>query len=69
MLSMCIAARKAAANVNLDDMVADCIKDTNSDEEPSEADDDPALLVRNCLMTLNCNYCNMKFDYNWFSMF
>ncbi|XP_020287773.1 coiled-coil and C2 domain-containing protein 1-like isoform X2 [Pseudomyrmex gracilis] len=38
------AARKAAANVNLDDMVADCIKDTNSDEEPSEADDDPALL-------------------------
>lgn len=40
-----IAARKAAANANLDEMVADCMKDTNSDEELSEGDDDPALLV------------------------
>ncbi|XP_012233142.2 coiled-coil and C2 domain-containing protein 1-like isoform X1 [Linepithema humile] len=38
------AARKAAADVNLDGMVAECMKDTNSDEEPSEGDDDPALL-------------------------
>jgi len=34
-------------DVKLDEMVADCIKDTNSDEESSEGDDvyDPALLV------------------------
>lgn len=38
-------ARKAAADLNLDEMVADCMKDANSDEEPSEGDDDPALLV------------------------
>lgn len=39
------AARKAAADVHLDDMVSECMKDTNSDEEPtSEGDDDPALL-------------------------
>lgn len=37
-----IVARKT--DVNLDEMVADCMKDTNSDEEPSE-EDDPALLV------------------------
>lgn len=38
------AVRKTATDVNLDEMVADCMKDTNSDEEPSE-EDDPALLV------------------------
>ncbi|XP_032665522.1 coiled-coil and C2 domain-containing protein 1-like isoform X2 [Odontomachus brunneus] len=37
------AARKAA-DANLDEMVTDCMKDTNSDEELSEGDDDPALL-------------------------
>ncbi|XP_019696185.1 coiled-coil and C2 domain-containing protein 1-like isoform X2 [Harpegnathos saltator] len=39
------AARKAAGkDINLDEMVADCMKDTHSDEELSEGDDDPALL-------------------------
>lgn len=34
-------------NVNLDEMIAESMKDTNSDEEPSEENDDPALLVCN----------------------
>ncbi|XP_025995654.1 coiled-coil and C2 domain-containing protein 1-like isoform X2 [Solenopsis invicta] len=38
------AARKTATDANLDEMVANCMKDTNSDEELSEEDDDPALL-------------------------
>lgn len=38
-------ARKAATDINLDEMVADCMKDMNSDEELSEGDDDSALLV------------------------
>lgn len=42
---MMSAARKTAADVNLDNMVADCMRDTHSDEE-SEGDDDPVLLVR-----------------------
>ena len=50
---MLLAARKAAANANLDDMVAECMKDTNSDEEASEADDDPALLVCDIMILLN----------------
>lgn len=37
-------ARKAVADVNLDEMIAESMKDTVSDEEP-EGDDDPALLV------------------------
>ncbi|XP_011861691.1 PREDICTED: coiled-coil and C2 domain-containing protein 1-like isoform X2 [Vollenhovia emeryi] len=44
-------ARKAVADVNLDSMVADCMKDTNSDEEPSEGDDDPALLKELQMLT------------------
>jgi len=40
-------ARKTAADANLDDMVVECIKDINSDEELSEGEDDPALLVCN----------------------
>lgn len=40
-----VAARKTAASANLDEMVAGCMKDTNSDEELSEGDDDPTLLV------------------------
>jgi len=44
-------ARKAAADVNLDEMVADCMKDANSDEEPSEGDDDPALLKELQMLT------------------
>lgn len=56
-----IAARKAAANANLDNMVADCMKDTNSDEEPSqEADDDPALLVRDVRYYI-CSLYRIKF--------
>lgn len=43
------AARKPAANANLDRMVADCMKDTNSDEELPEEEDDPALLVNNII--------------------
>ncbi|XP_012528243.1 coiled-coil and C2 domain-containing protein 1-like isoform X2 [Monomorium pharaonis] len=38
------AAHKTTTNVNLDEMVTDCTKDINSDEEPSEGDDDPALM-------------------------
>ncbi|XP_014479037.1 PREDICTED: coiled-coil and C2 domain-containing protein 1-like isoform X2 [Dinoponera quadriceps] len=37
------AGLKPTAGANLDEMVADCMKDTNSDEG-SEGDDDPALL-------------------------
>lgn len=37
-----IVTRKA---VNLDEMVAESMKDTISDEESTEGDDDPALLV------------------------
>ncbi|KAL0113040.1 hypothetical protein PUN28_012340 [Cardiocondyla obscurior] len=44
------ATRKA--DVNLDEMVADCMKDTNSDEEPSE-EDDPALLEELNMLTGN----------------
>ncbi|XP_018359619.1 PREDICTED: coiled-coil and C2 domain-containing protein 1-like isoform X5 [Trachymyrmex cornetzi] len=47
------ATRKNAADVNLDEMVANCLKDTNSDEEPTEGDDDPALLRE--LQTLTGN--------------
>lgn len=47
-----LIARKTATDINLDEMVADCMKDTNSDEEPSEGDDDPALLVC-CIMPSN----------------
>ncbi|XP_072760741.1 coiled-coil and C2 domain-containing protein 1-like isoform X2 [Anoplolepis gracilipes] len=35
---------KAVTNVNLDEMVAESMKDINSDEEASEGNDDPALL-------------------------
>lgn len=40
-----IAARKTVTEVNLDEMVTGCLKDTNSDEELIEGDDDPVLLV------------------------
>ncbi|XP_018347264.1 PREDICTED: coiled-coil and C2 domain-containing protein 1-like isoform X2 [Trachymyrmex septentrionalis] len=46
------ATRKSAADVNLDEMT-DCLKDTNSDEESIEEDDDPALLRE--LQTLTGN--------------
>lgn len=39
-----LATCKAVTDVNLDEMVAESIKDTNSDDE-SEGNDDPALLV------------------------
>ncbi|XP_018308605.1 coiled-coil and C2 domain-containing protein 1-like isoform X3 [Mycetomoellerius zeteki] len=38
------AARKTVTEVNLDEMVTGCLKDTNSDEELIEGDDDPVLL-------------------------
>ncbi|KAG5315169.1 C2D1 protein, partial [Acromyrmex insinuator] len=47
------ATRKSAVDVNLDEMVTDCLKDTNSDEESIEGDDDPALLRE--LQTLTGN--------------
>lgn len=40
-----LVTRKAVTDVNLDEMVAESIKDTNSDDESSEGNDDPALLV------------------------
>ncbi|XP_029163018.1 LOW QUALITY PROTEIN: coiled-coil and C2 domain-containing protein 1-like [Nylanderia fulva] len=46
-------ARKAVTDVNLDEMVAESMKDTVSDEEPSEGDNDPALLKE--LQTLTGN--------------
>ncbi|XP_011056470.1 PREDICTED: coiled-coil and C2 domain-containing protein 1-like isoform X2 [Acromyrmex echinatior] len=47
------ATRKSTVDVNLDEMVTDCLKDTNSDEESIEGDDDPALLRE--LQTLTGN--------------
>ncbi|XP_018051287.1 PREDICTED: coiled-coil and C2 domain-containing protein 1-like isoform X2 [Atta colombica] len=47
------ATRKSAADVNLDEMVTDCLKDTNSDEESIEGDDDPALLRELQMLTGN----------------
>ncbi|XP_026824708.1 coiled-coil and C2 domain-containing protein 1-like isoform X2 [Ooceraea biroi] len=48
-------SRRSAAckttDVNLDAMVADCMKDTNSDEEPPEGDDDPVLLKELQMLT------------------
>lgn len=43
--------RKAVMNVNLDEMIAESMKDTNSDEEPSEENDDPALLKELQMLT------------------
>lgn len=40
-----IVAHKAVTNVNLDEMIAESTKDTNSDDDSSEGNDDPALLV------------------------
>lgn len=50
------AAYKVAANANLDEMVADCMKDVNSDEEPSEVDDDPTLLVHDIMSDIIYKY-------------
>ncbi|XP_011706341.1 PREDICTED: coiled-coil and C2 domain-containing protein 1-like [Wasmannia auropunctata] len=47
------AARKTATDENLDAMISDCMKDTNSDDEPSEGDDDPALLKELQMLTGN----------------
>lgn len=45
------AAQKTAADANLDEMVAGCMKDINSDEESPE--DDPALLKELQMLTGN----------------
>ncbi|KAL6419464.1 hypothetical protein ACFW04_011389 [Cataglyphis niger] len=45
--------RKAVTDINLDEMVAESIKDTNSDDESSEGNDDPALLKELQMLTGN----------------
>lgn len=46
-------ARKAVTNVNLDEMIAESTKDTNSDDDSSEGNDDPALLKELQMLTGN----------------
>lgn len=44
-INLFIAPRKPIPNVDLDAMVAESMKDTHLDEEESDGEDDPELLV------------------------
>lgn len=43
--NICIASRKLVSKENLDVMVAESMRDINLEEEMSDGDDDPELLV------------------------